>query len=92
MKQQGRIKMIEVTYKGWRLKQIPWNSWEGKQYAKLLYDPDGKQALHAGYSKYKTRKQLRLMIRNDVNNLIPMLVRKREDIVNDNEDDDEEEW
>lgn len=78
MRQQARTKDHAVKYKGYTLIQVPWNSWEGKQYAKHLYDPEGKMVLHAGYSKYCSHKELRLMIRRDVNYLLPMLIKGAE--------------
>lgn len=77
MKQQARTKQHFVRYKGWTLIQTPWSSFEGKQYAKALLDPAGHERLHAGYSKYCSHKQLRLMIRDDVNKLIPTLERRK---------------
>ena len=78
MRQQARTKDHAVKYKGYTLIQVPWNSWEGKQYAKQLYDPEGKMVLHAGYSKYCSHKELRLMIRQNVNYLLLMLTRAAE--------------
>ena len=75
MRQQARTRQHIVRYKGWTLIQTPWNSYEGKRYAKALFDPTGQERLHAGYSKYCSHKQLRLMIRDDVNKLIPVLNR-----------------
>ena len=78
MKQQTRTKQHAVRYKGYTLIQVPRNSYEGKQYAKHLYDPEEKMVLHAGYSKHCSHKELRLMIRNDVDYLLPMLMRSAE--------------
>lgn len=75
MRQQARTRQHIVRYKGWTLIQTPWNSYEGKRYAKALFDPTGQERMHAGYSKYCSHKQLRLMIRNDVDTLIPALNR-----------------
>ena len=89
MRQQTRSKQHAVRYKGYTLVQVPWNSREGKQYAKWLFDPEGKQVLHAGYSKHCSHKQLRLMIRNDVDYLLPALMRaaeRRENEANTNSD------
>ena len=85
MKTPNRRKDIEVTYKGWKLVQHPWNSFEGKQYAKWLFDETGEERLHAGYSSYCTRKQLRLMIRRDVDILMPMLDKKYNKLGENNE-------
>ena len=78
MRQQARTNQHAVKYKGYKLVQVPWNSYEGKQYAKWLFDSEGKQVLHAGYSKHCSHKQLRMMIRQDVDYLIPALMRAAE--------------
>lgn len=89
MRQQTRTKQHEVRYKGYTLVQVPWNSYEGKQYAKWLFDPEGKQVLHAGFSKHCSHKQLRLMIRSDVDFLLPALMRAAEKRQNERKEDDE---
>lgn len=89
MRQQTRTKQHAVRYKGYTLVQVPWNSYEGKQYAKWLFDPEGKQVLHAGYSKHCNHKQLRLMIRRDVDYLLPTLMKAAEKRRNERKEDDE---
>lgn len=79
MKQQARTKQHMVKYKGWTLVQTPWNSSYGKQYAKALFDESGRERLHAGYSKYCSHKELRLMIRDDVDVLIPAFERRNDE-------------
>ena len=60
MKAQSRIRQIEVEYKGWHMCQAPWSSYDrGGQYAKYIFDPEGKEKLHAGYSNHMTRKELK---------------------------------
>ena len=67
MKAQSRIRQIEVTYKGWRLIQTPWNSFDrGRQYAKRIIGDDGKEKLHAGYSNHMTRKELKRSLKHFV--------------------------
>ena len=74
MRQQARTKQHSVRYKGWTLVQTPWRGMDGRmQYAKWLFDPDDKERLHAGYSSYCSHKELRIMIRMDVDELIPAL-------------------
>lgn len=63
MKQVARTRQHIVTYNGWTLFQTPWNSFYGKQYAKCLLDPNGKERFHAGYADYCSHKELRLLIR-----------------------------
>ena len=63
MKQVARTRQHIVTYNGWTLIQTPWNSFYGKQYAKCLLDPNGKERFHAGYADYCSHKELRLLIR-----------------------------
>ena len=63
MKQVARTRQHIVTYNGWTLIQTPWNSFYGKQYAKCLLDPSGKERFHAGYADYCSHKELRLLIR-----------------------------
>lgn len=78
MKQVARTKVHIVRYKGWTLIQVPWNGYGGKQYAKTLINPSGQERLHAGYADYCTHKQLRRMIRHDVDRLIPMIEKMAE--------------
>lgn len=63
MKQVARTRQHIVTYNGWTLIQTPWNSDYGKQYAKCLLDPNGKERFHSGYADYCSHKELRLLIR-----------------------------
>lgn len=78
MRQQARTKIHEVKYKGYTLKQVPRNGYGGKQYAKWLFDPEGRNVLHAGYSKYCSHKELKRMIKSDVDYLLPALMRVAE--------------
>lgn len=73
MRQQARTKEHIVKYKGWTLIQRPWKSFEGVQYAKYLFNEHGQERLHAGYSKYRSHKELRLYIRSCVNRVIPTI-------------------
>lgn len=74
MKQQARTKPIRVHYKGYTLVQVPWKSIDrGMQYAKYLFDKEHSEILHTGYSGYCSHKELRLMIREEVNELLPLL-------------------
>ena len=75
MRQKARTKQHIVKYKGWILVQVPWKCYGYVYYAKWLFDSTGQERMHAGYSKYCSHKQLRLMIRDDVNKLIPVLNR-----------------
>ena len=76
MRQQARTKQHSVRYRGWTLFQTPWRGMDGRlYYAKYLFDPAGQERLHAGYSKYCSHKELRLMIRTDVDELMPALMR-----------------
>ena len=75
MKAPSRRKEISVTYKGWTYVQTPWGLWDGKlQYAKALYDPDGKERMHAGYSKFIPRKKMK----PEAKRVIDLLKRMRE--------------
>lgn len=76
MRPQSKTKSIIVSYKGWHMTQTPWNSWYGKQYAKRITNPEGKERLHAGYSKHLTRKKLRLDLINWVNKDYETLIEK----------------
>lgn len=84
MRQQARRKQHSVTYKGWTLTQVPWRSCGEWQYAKWLHDPTGKERMHAGYAKYCSHKELRLMIRQEVDVLFPALEEKIKEKQNDN--------
>lgn len=59
MKAPARRKQISITYKGWTYVQTPWRSFYGMQYAKELYDPEGKERMHAGYAKFIPRKKMK---------------------------------
>ena len=63
MRQIARNRQHIVNYNGWTLIQTPWNSYGGKQYAKCLLDPNGKERFHAGNADYCSHKELRLLIR-----------------------------
>lgn len=63
MKQVARTRQHVVKHNGWILVQTPWNSPYGKQYAKCMLDPNGKERFHAGYADYCSHKELRLLIR-----------------------------
>ena len=80
MKQQARTKQHSVRYRGWTLFQTPWRGMDGRMYyAKWLFDPAGQERLHAGYAKYCSHKELRRLIRIDVDELIPALMRRSEE-------------
>lgn len=66
MRQIARTKQVSVSYKGWTLFQTPWNAYGRKQYAKALFDPTGRERLHAGYSGYCTHRELGRMIRGAI--------------------------
>lgn len=67
MKAQSKTKKVTVAYKGWHLTQVPWKSYEGQQYARYYFNPDGEITIHAGRCKYSTRKELRLDLIQYVN-------------------------
>ena len=60
MRTQSKVKQIQVTYKGWRAVQTPWNDCGFKYYARRYIDPAGNESLHIGRARHVTRKQLKL--------------------------------
>ena len=62
MKPPRKKKRIIVSYKGWHCYQTPWRSFDGIQYSKVIFNPEGKMMSHAGYGNCLTSKQLRLML------------------------------
>lgn len=76
MRPQSKIKPIVVSYKGWHMTQTPWNGYDGKCYALMIFKPDGKMCMHAGHSKHHTRKELKLVLMHWVNKDYKILLEK----------------
>ena len=86
MKPIRKRKQIEVTYKGFRAVQTPYNGYGGKNYALNIINDEGKGELHAGCrTQCSTRKELKMMLKQYVDKereiLIRMLETEQEEVL-----------
>lgn len=82
--------VLEYTNKeGYRGRLVPWQSERGPAYGYTVWDPKGREILHAGYSSLRTMSDL-VKNMDELPELLAVLKRKFGDIYNDAEGDDAE--
>ncbi len=80
----------EYTNKeGYRGRLVPWQSERGPAYGYTVWDPKGREILHAGYSSLRTMSDL-VKNMDELPELLAVLKRKFGEIYNDTEGDDAE--
>jgi hypothetical protein len=80
----------EYTNKeGYRGRLVPWQSERGPAYGYTVWDPNGREILHAGYSSLRTMSDL-VKNMDELPELLAVLKRKFGEIYNDTEGDDAE--
>lgn len=78
----------EYTNKeGYRGRLVPWQSERGPAYGYTVWDPKGREVLHAGYSSLRTMSDL-VKNMDELPELLAVLKRKFGEIYNDAEGDD----
>ena len=82
--------VLEYTNKeGFKGRLVPWQSERGPAYGYTVWDPKGREVLHAGYSSLRTMSDL-VKNMDELPELLAVLKRKFGDIYNDTEGDDAE--
>lgn len=82
--------VLEYTNKeGYRGRLVPWQSERGPAYGYTVWDPKGREILHAGYSSLRTMSDL-VKSMDELPELLTVLKRKFGEIYKDAEGDDAE--
>lgn len=82
--------VLEYTNKeGYRGRLVPWQSERGPAYGYTVWDPKGREILHAGYSSLRTMSDL-VKSMDELPELLAVLKRKFGEIYKDAEGDDAE--